>query len=109
MKRLLAILAAALIAACAAVPTNVSLVAATKTVQAYVQVMDQALLRGRITPDQAAKASDRAKEARTAIADTHTLLAGCKPPCDPQQILNKLQPTLFELERQMREAQGAKQ
>lgn len=109
MKRLFLMFAAALLVACATVATpNAQIKAAYDTVGAYTQVMTQALQRGRITPDQAAQASANAKKARDSIDSAAALLATCKPPCDPTQIINSLQPTLFELERQLRAQQGAK-
>jgi hypothetical protein len=103
MKRLI-VIAALLFAACTTFDPNLSLVTATRTVEAYVQVMDQALMRGRITPEQAVQASYRAKKARQSISDTREALLLCKlPACDPQQLINNLQPQLLELERQLRE------
>lgn len=103
-----ALLTLALVVGCATTGPNAQIKAAYDTVGAYTQVMTQALQRGRITPDQAAQASANAKKARDSIDTAAAALATCKPPCDPTQILNSLQPTLFELEKQLRAQQGAK-
>lgn len=108
MKRLCLLIVAAILVACATVSPNAQIKAAYDTVGAYTQVMTQALQRGRITPDQAAQASANAKKARESIDLAAATLATCKPPCDPTQIINSLQPTLFELEKRLRAQQGTK-
>lgn len=115
MKRLILIACALLLAACATIggpaKPNDQLETAAGTVSAYVQATEIALMRGRITPDQAAKASANAKKARDAIVAARLALAGCKPeaPCaDYVGLLQQLQPTLYELERELRAQEARK-
>jgi hypothetical protein len=109
MKHIIATIFLTVLVACASAPSpNYSIATANDTVAAYTTVVRQALERGRITPEQAGKASDKAKKAREAIHTAQLALLKCAPPsCDPTSILQGLQPTLFELERELR-AQGVK-
>lgn len=104
MKRFLLLLA--LLVGCATGP-NASIKTGYDTVDAYVQVTTQALERGRITPAQASQASANAKKAKESIDTAANALMACKPPCDPASILTGLQPTLLELEKQLRAQQEA--
>lgn len=116
MKRLTLFIAAAALALLAACATgtpsvNSQLKAAYDTTNAYVEVTTSSLLRGRITVDQAAKASANAKKARDAIDTAAVALAGCRAPNPCTQyvtLMQGLQPALLEFERELR-AQGAKQ
>lgn len=113
MKRLFLILMVALLAACAGgVPSlNAQLKTAYDTTNAYVEVTKTSLMRGRISADQAARASANAKQARESIDTAAAALASCKlqTPCAGfQSIMQGLQPTLYEFERELRAQQGAK-
>lgn len=100
MKRLLLIFA--LLTACATTQPNSQIMMAYDVVNAYVNSTGSALQRGRITPDQAALASRNAKRARDTVDAAAIALGNCKPPCKPEDILQGLQPTLLELERELR-------
>ena len=100
MKRLLVALVIFL-AACASGP-NAQIQMAYDSINAYVLTTKTSLERGRITPDQAAKASANAKKAREAVDSASLAIGSCKPPCNPETILQNLQPTLLELERELR-------
>jgi hypothetical protein len=109
----IAALALALLAACAtgAPSINTQLKAGYDTTAAYADLARTSLLRGRITPAQAAKASTNAKKARDTLDAARIALAGCKPelPCtEYTNLMGALQPTLLELERELR-AQEAKE
>jgi hypothetical protein len=113
MKRLFLIAVLSLLAACTTVSLtpNSQIQTAAETVSAYVRATEIALMRGRITPDQAAKASANAKKARDSIVAARVALAGCKPdtPCtDYVSLIQQLQPTLYELERELRAQEARK-
>jgi hypothetical protein len=115
MKRLALFLAAcalAILTACASAPSvNGQLKAAYDTTNAYVEITSTSLQRGRITADQAARASANAKKAMNAIDTAAFALAGCKPPSpctDYLALMQSLQPTLLEFERELRSQQGVK-
>jgi hypothetical protein len=108
MKRLILAFLISLLVACATVSQNSQLKFAYDTVSAYTDSTATALMRGRITPDQASKASANAKKARDAVDTAAIALAKCVSPCDPSTILNGLQPTLIELEKELRAREGAK-
>lgn len=104
--------ALALLTACASGPPSINsqLKAAYDTTNAYVEVTSTSLLRGRITVEQATKASASAKKARDAIDSAALALAACKPPApctDYLTIIQSLQPTLLEFERELRAREGA--
>jgi hypothetical protein len=105
MKRFLAIAVLAVLTACASVAPSVNgqLKAAYDTTNAYVEVTKTSLQRGRITPEQAARASANAKNALAKIDMAAAVLATCKPPCnDYVTIMQGLQPSLLELEAELR-------
>ena len=103
MKRILLTILFALLAACATVKPEGQLKAAYDTTNAYVELTKSSLARGRITPEQAAKASANAKKAQAKIDQAAAVLATCKPPCsDYADIMKGLQPTLLELEAELR-------
>jgi hypothetical protein len=109
----LAACALALLTACAtgAPSINTQLKAGYATTAAYVDLARTSLLRGRITEEQASKASANAKKARDTLDAAALALAGCKPdlPCtEYTNLMSALQPTLLELERELR-AQEAKE
>lgn len=115
MKKLTLLLAAcalAFLTACASTPTvNTQLKAAYDTTSAYVEITTASLARGRITPDQAAKASANAKKAMESIDAAGVALAGCRPPSPCTNyiaLMQALQPSLLEFERELRAQQGAK-
>lgn len=113
MKRFLLILFAALLVACAGGPPSVNsqIKSAYDTTNAYVEITKTSLMRGRITVDQAERASANAKKARETIDTAAAALAGCKlqTPCTGYlSIMQNLQPTLYEFERELRAQQGAK-
>jgi hypothetical protein len=65
------------------------------------------LQRGRISLETAQKNLEKAKNVQTQLKTAETLLKGCPAPCAQyDSLLKSLQPTMFELEREMREAQG---
>lgn len=105
MKRLFLSVVLAVLTACATMNPNAQVKAAYDLVTAYTDATAVALMRGRITPDQAAKASANAKKARESIDVTAAALKGCAPPCDPQKLAQGLQPMLIELEKELRERQ----
>lgn len=114
IRNLAAVMAVLVLAACANLATtspNAQIELAAKTVEAYVDMTVTSLQRGRITPEQAAKASENAKKARDTIVAARVALAGCKPetPCTGfTSLLQGLQPSLYEFERELRAQQGAK-
>lgn len=100
-------LAMVLAAACAtgAPSVNTQLKAGYDTTTAYADLARTSLLRGRITAEQASKASANAKKARDTLDAASVALAGCKPtaPCTGYtDLMSALQPTLLELERELR-------
>jgi hypothetical protein len=117
MKRLLTrvLLAAAamIVAACASMPTMpAQLKAGYETVTAYQAIVTQALERDRITSAQGEQALANARKAKATLDQARIVLAGCKPeqPCtEYADLMAALQPSLLELERQLRarELQGA--
>jgi multidrug efflux pump subunit AcrA (membrane-fusion protein) len=95
------------LAGCASGPpsVNTQLKAGYDTTAAYADLARTSLLRGRITAEQAAKASANAKKARDTLDAASVALAGCKPdaPCtDYTNLMQALQPTLLEIERELR-------
>ena len=107
MKRFIVALAVVVLTACASLSTpNGKIAAAYDTVNAYVQTTGAALVRGRITPDQAARASANAKRARDAVDAAAITVADCKPPCDATAVVQALQPMLLELEAELRKREG---
>jgi hypothetical protein len=111
MKKFLAIVAAALVTACASVapPGNGQLKAAYDTTNAYVDLTKSSLARGRITPEQAARASVNAKKALVKIDQAAALLAVCKPPCsDYVGVMQGLQPMLLQFEAELRKKEESK-
>ena len=116
MKRMIYALLLAVLTACAAAPTpQVTLSQAYDTANAYVQMTTTSLQRGRITPEQAVRARANAQKLLQTLDTAKAALAGCKPaaPCtEYTDILQSLQPTLYELERDLRaqqqQQQGAK-
>jgi hypothetical protein len=110
MKRLLGIVLAALLTACASVSTpNGQLMAAYNTTNAYVDLTRSSLARGRITPDQATRARANAKKAVEALDMAAAALVNCAAPCAPYtSIMQGLQPTLLELEAELRKKEESK-
>lgn len=110
MKKLFAIVALAFLTACASVPSvNGQLVTAYNTVSAYVDVTKNGLARGRISVEQAAKASENAKKASATIDKAAVALKECKEqlPCTSYtDLLQSLQPSLLEFELELRKQQG---
>lgn len=112
MKRLFAILLVALLTACASAPVGGSLETAYNTVDAYRQIVQVSLQRGRITPDQAASASAKARGAVAKIDAARAALKACLPPAACTEyltLMQSLQPTLYEMEAELRKQQGATQ
>lgn len=104
---------ALLMGGCASVggSTNSQLKTAYATVDGYVELTKSSAARGRITPDEAAKASALAKSAMAKLDLARTALKGCgeATPCDGYvALMQQLQPILFELERQARLKEQAK-
>jgi len=112
MRKILLILALVL-SACGnfspQTPTPLSIAdSAAKTTAAYVEMTAISLQRGRISVETAQKNLATAKSVQAQLQTAETLLKGCPAPCAQyDSLLKSLQPTLFDLERQMREAQGA--
>ena len=101
-----AILALSLMVACATLPSlPAQLKAGYDTVTAYQAVVSQALDRDRITSAQGEQALANARKAKGTLDQARIVLAGCKPdlPCaEYADIMQALQPSLLELERQLR-------
>jgi hypothetical protein len=107
---------ALVLAACAGMAKAPSLSsqldAAYATTAAFVQVTEQSLERGRITADQATKASANAKKVKDTLDAARVALAGCVPekPCTAYtDLMSALQPSLLELERELRARQAQEQ
>ena len=101
-----------LLSGCATQRPATQLATAYGTVDAYVTVTRQALARGRITADQAERASAQAKKAQQALDIAATALASCEHSNVPPQscnryltVLQNLQPTLLQLEAELRRQQ----
>lgn len=114
LRFFLAACALALLAACAGGPPSVNgqLKTGYDTVNAYVEVTKASLARERITPDQAAKESATAKKAMGTLDAAGAALAGCKPPTpctDYLVLMQALQPSLLEMELELRRQQKEKQ
>jgi hypothetical protein len=113
LTRVLLAAAALIVAACASMPTMpAQLKAGYETVTAYQAIVTQALERDRITSAQGAQALANARKAKATLDQARIVLAGCKPdqPCtEYADLMAALQPSLLELERQLRarELQGA--
>jgi hypothetical protein len=117
MKRLfthlIAFLAIAVLSACAgmskAPEPHALLRAGYQTTDNYVISAQVALMRGRITPDQAEKASTEAKKARDKLDEAAKALALCeRAPCtDFTALLQAAQPDLLKLEAELRKKEGA--
>lgn len=113
-RNLATVMLAFVLAACAGTAMTTpagQIETASRTVEAYVEMTIVSLQRGRITPDQAAQASANAKRARDALVAARAALTACRGvlPCtDATALLQNLQPTLYEIERQLRAQQGAK-
>jgi hypothetical protein len=113
MKRLLLLAAALLLAsACATLSLPAQLNNGYRTVAAYQQLVIQSLDRDRMSAAQGERALATARKARATLDTARLALAGCKPeaPCtEYSSLMQALQPTLAELERELRarELQGA--
>lgn len=124
MKRIITFIAALLLAACAGMNTKSltspdgQLTTGYNTVNAYVQWGKESLARGAISTTQAQAASERARKATATLDTARTALEGCNAapatpttalPCSNYlTLMQGLQPALWELERELRAAQGAK-
>jgi hypothetical protein len=100
-----AICALALLAGCATLSLPAQLKAGYDTVTAYQAVVTQALDRDRITAAQGEQALANSRKAKATLDQARIVLAGCKPelPCtEYADIMQALQPSLLELERQLR-------
>jgi hypothetical protein len=100
-----AICALALLAACATLSMPAQLKAGYDTVTAYQAVVTQALDRDRITAAQGEQALANSRKAKATLDQARIVLAGCKPdvPCtEYADLMQALQPSLLELERQLR-------
>lgn len=111
MKKFLAALAVAFLAACSSMPSaNSQLQTGYNTVNAYVEIVSTSLARGRISVANAEKASANAKKALGSLDAAKVALAECQEtlPCDKYtDLLKSLQPSLLELELELRKQQGA--
>lgn len=85
---------------------NAAIAAAYQSVELIVDQATGAVLRGRITPEQAEKILAQSKKARQTISDAETALAICGPTArdcnNVQKILDRVQPILLEMERELR-------
>lgn len=110
MKKLLASFVLLFVAACSSIPSgNSQLKTGYDTVNAYVEIVSTSLVRGRISPENAAKASGNAKKAVVVLDQAKVALAECKEtlPCDKYtDLLKALQPSLLEFEMELRKQQG---
>lgn len=120
MKRLLtsfvAVAFASVLVACAnsalfssAPEPQALLRSAYQTADNYVINAQTLLARGRITPDQAAAASAKAKKTRDKLNEAAVALALCeRAPCtDFTALLQAAQPDLLKLEAELRQKEGA--
>lgn len=113
MKRLVMFLCAVLLAACASMPDPRAQIAlAQSTVDSYVTFVAGRKARGLVGQAEANAAADRAERAMAGIAEVRKALALCAPAaptCQPFTLsMQTLQPTLLELERELRAKEGAK-
>jgi hypothetical protein len=111
MKKLISIIFLSLLTACSTLPQSVNgqLQTAYNTVSAYVDVTKNGLVRGRLSAEQAEKASANAKKAQNTIDQAKTALVLCKEqlPCEGYtDLLKSLQPSLLEFELELRKQQG---
>jgi hypothetical protein len=109
MKKLFAAVALAFLTACASLSPTSQLQAGFQTVDAYVEVTKNALVRGRISVDQAKTGVKNAEKARDQLVVARGVLANCKPaaPCTEfTNLLQAVQPSLNELELELRKQQG---
>lgn len=107
MRKWILALALAL-AACATTPRG-TLVAAADVTAAYTSVVNQSLLRGRITGAQAQRELERIEKIRLVINDGWVALGACpdKTNCAGYMAtIQQLQPMLLELERKLREEEA---
>lgn len=111
MKKFLAAIVVAFLAACSTVPSaNSQLKTGYDTVNAYVEIVSTSLARGRISPENAEKASVNAKKALSSLDTAKVALAECREtlPCDKYtDLLKAVQPSLLEFELELRKQQGA--
>lgn len=110
MKKFFATVLIAVLAACATVNPSAQVDRAYSVVNAYVEVNQQMLARGRITPSTARAAADKADKLLTEIGKARAVLSACVTlPCSGfDSMINGLQPSLLELERQLREQEKTK-
>lgn len=114
MKRFFATLLLAILVACSSTPVSVNgqLETAYDTIDAYRQITQVSLARGRITTDQAAAASAKARAAVSKVDAARAALKACAAPVastctDYLSIMQNLQPSLYEFEAELRRQQGA--
>jgi hypothetical protein len=113
LTRVLLAAAALIVAACASMPTMpAQLKAGYETVTAYQAIVTQALERDRITSAQGEQALANARKAKATLDQARIVLAGCQPdqPCtEYADLMAALQPSLLELERQLRAQKTARE
>lgn len=112
MKKFLAIMLLTILTACANVPSLTGqLKTGYDTVAAYVDLTSNSLQRGRISIMQAEKASANSKKVLATLDQANIALSLCKVelPCtDYLNLLQALQPSLLELEMELRKTEGEK-
>lgn len=108
MKKYLAILLIAIVSACTTIQDLSPKGAITASYQSIELLVDQAttaVLRGRISPEKGTAVLVKAKKARSTVEEAEKALALCGVEvknCDSvQKILEKLQPLLLEMERDL--------
>lgn len=108
---LVAIMAAAFMSACAALPARNALELGYKTVSATMSITAQQLDRGTLAAEPGARRIAKAEDVKQKLDAANAALALCKPdvPCTTYtNLMQALQPSLLELERELREAEQAK-
>jgi hypothetical protein len=110
-RTLLFAFAFAITVACATLPPRNALELGYKTVTAHMSVTAQQLDRGTLEPAQGARRIAAAEALKGKLDAAGAALALCKPevPCTGYaSLMQSLQPSLLELERELREAEKAR-
>lgn len=110
MERLFAIVLALALAACATLDLRGQVSVAQASVDGYLAFHEQALARGRISGADAVKAGERAKSTNAKIEDIRKAMAACVDLTNCTSatgLLTNLQPSLLELEKDLRAKEAA--
>lgn len=115
MKRILAILAAVFLTACAGVPApagpNSVLLGVHKTLNTFEEQVGLAAFAGRLNPDKADALLDQSGKVRSQLVQGRALLRACggKLPCQPyEDTLRGINEQLIELECRRRQQEAGK-